>query len=104
MLEELETALASTGYEFRHYGWSHAPSGTYGVYSEDSAQSLWAGSKMVNQSMQGTIDLFTRDDTDLPRTKVQTALASIEIAWYLNSIQYEEDTGYIHYEWVFEVV
>ena len=32
------------------------------------------------------------------------ALDAAGIAWYLNSIQYEEDTGLIHYEWVWEVV
>lgn len=25
-----------------------------------------------------------------------------EIAWYLNSVQYEEDTELIHYEWAWE--
>jgi hypothetical protein len=25
------------------------------------------------------------------------------LAWQLNSVQYEQDTGYIHYEWVFEI-
>lgn len=29
--------------------------------------------------------------------------ASPYIAWELNSVQYEEKTGFTHYEWVWEV-
>ena len=53
--------------------------------------------------LQGTVDYFTRDDSGTPKTTVETALDGAGIAWYLNSVQLEEDTGYIHYEWVFEV-
>lgn len=31
------------------------------------------------------------------------ALSSHGIAWYLSGVQYEEDTGFFHYEWVWEV-
>lgn len=102
-LSALKTALDATGIPFAHHAWSHAPDGTYGVYAEDDSIHEFADGKMVNQALQGTVDLFTRDDSDTPRTTVQTALASLDIPWYLNSVQYEQDTGYIHYEWVFEV-
>ena len=36
--------------------------------------------------------------------QIPTALDQIGAAWYLNSVQYEEETGLIHYEWVWEVV
>lgn len=104
MLQNLKAALNSTGIPFAHYAWSHAPNGTYGVFAEDSAGHLFADGKVVDQSVQGTIDLYTRDDSATPKETVQAALATVDMAWYLNSIQYEEDTGYIHYEWVFEVV
>lgn len=103
-MDELRQALLSTGYPFSHYGWAEAPNGTYGVYAEDSARSVWGSGTMTNQLLQGTVDLFTKDDTDVPRETVQAALSGVNMAWYLNSIQFEEDTGYIHYEWVFEVV
>lgn len=34
---------------------------------------------------------------------IPAALDGIGCAWYKNSTQYEEDTGLIHVEWVFEV-
>ena len=49
------------------------------------------------------MDYYTRDDSGTPKTTIETALDSVPVAWYLNSVQFESDTGYIHYEWVFEV-
>ena len=99
---ELINALAATGYQFAHFGWSKAPSGDYGVYAEDGANDLIAGNKHVEKVLQGTVDYFTRDDSGTPKATIEAALDSVPVAWYLNSIQFENDTGYIHYEWVFE--
>lgn len=104
MLEALKNALETTGIPFAHYAWGHKPDGAYGVYAEDSSLGLYADGKMKEQTLLGTVDLYTRDDGDGPREAVQAALNSIGIAWFLNSIQFEADTKYIHYEWVFEVV
>jgi hypothetical protein len=35
---------------------------------------------------------------------VQAFFNTLEIGWKLNSIQHEDDTGYDHYEWVWEFV
>lgn len=102
-MDELKSALDSTGYSFAHFGWSKAPSGDYGVYAEDSANDLIANGKHVEKVLQGTVDYFTRDDSGAPKAAIETALDGIGIAWYLNSIQFEDDTGYIHYEWVVDV-
>lgn len=102
-MDELKSALDSTGYSFAHFGWSKAPSGDYGVYAEDSANDLIANGKHIEKVLQGTVDYFTRDDSGAPKTAIETALDGIGIAWYLNSIQFEDDTGYIHYEWVVDV-
>ena len=52
---------------------------------------------------EGTVDYFTRDDSGTPQATIEAALEGIPCAWYLNSVQLETDTGYIHYEWVFEI-
>lgn len=100
---ELATALATTGYEFAHFGWSKAPAGDYGVYAEDGANDLIAGNVHVEKVLQCTVDYFTRDDSGAPKTAIEAALESVPVAYYLNSIQFENDSGYIHYEWVVEV-
>ena len=103
MLDMLKNALLGTGIPFAHYGWDKAPSGDYGVWAEDSAQHLYTDNRVEAQSVQGTIDLFTRSDNRGQMEQIQQALNNTGVAWYLNSVQYEDDTRYLHYEWVFEV-
>lgn len=102
-MDELITALNATELSFAHYGWSHAPDGDYGIYAEEGANDLIAGNTHVETVIRLTVDYFTRDDTQTPKTTIEAALNSIFCAWYLNSVQYESESGYIHYEWVVEV-
>lgn len=105
-LDTLKSALDTTGLPFAHYAWAtNAKELTrdYGVYAEDGANDLIAGDVHSERAIQGTVDYYTRDDTGTPKTTIETALNNGKIAWYLNSTQFEDDTGYIHYEWVFEV-
>lgn len=80
----------------------------YIVWAEDSeGSSLETDNYKAEQSMQGTIDYFTKEDMDENVDKIQEALIKSRISFYLNSVQYEsaDDSGsnYIHYEWVWEV-
>lgn len=100
-MNTLETALVSTGFLFAQFGWSHAPAGDYGVWADDDANDLEADDRHAEHILEGTIDYFTRDPSLTPKTTIEAALDGV-VAYYLNSIQYEEDTGYIHYEWVYQ--
>lgn len=76
----------------------------YIVWAEDSeGSSVEGNNRKINQSIQGTIDYFTKQDFDENVDRIQAALAAACISFYLNSVQYEDETEYIHYEWVFEV-
>lgn len=101
MLDELIAALEGTGYSFAHFAWSEAPAGDYGTYAEDSGNDLMADGQHVESGIDGYINYFTRDDTGTPKLAIEAALNSLRIPWYLNTVQYENDTGYIHYEWGF---
>ena len=100
---ELETALTATGLKFAHFGWSKAPKDDYGVFAEDGANDLVAGNVHAERVIEGTVDYFTRDATLAAKALIESALNSCE-AWRLESIQFEKDTGYIHLEWVFQVM
>lgn len=89
-----------TGYQFAHYGWSRAPEGDYGVVAEDSGEDFIANDVHLERGTAGTVDLFTRDDTSAPRDAVEAVLNASGAAWSLNTIQFENDTGFIHYEWL----
>ena len=76
----------------------------YIVWAEDSEGSSVEGDdQKTNQSIQGTIDFYTKEDMDEIIDKIQEALVSNRVSFYLNSVQYEDETEFIHYEWVWEV-
>lgn len=76
----------------------------YIVWAEDSeGNSLWADQKKVYAAVQGTADLYTKQEFDPLVDAIQEAFTAAEIPWRLNSVQYEDDTKLIHYEWVWEV-
>lgn len=76
----------------------------YVVWAEDMpGETLWADDRRQRAGKQGTIDLYTKRRRDPLREKVEEALNTGEISWYLNSVQYEDETGLMHWEWVWEV-
>lgn len=86
---------------------SHAQrmkSSRYFVWQEDGANDLEAGNIHIEKAVTGTTDLFTKQEFDPWKDAFEQSLDRSGLAWYLNSIQYEEDTGFWHYEWVWEVV
>ena len=103
-LSALKTALLTVTNKTYHFTAPQNVTGSYIVWAEDTqADSVWADGKMVNQAIQGTVDYFTKSENDATVESIQDALNNGEISFRLNSIQREQETGYIHYEWVFEV-
>lgn len=102
-LNLIKTALLGLSDAVYHY---HAPPNCpvpYLVWAEDGANDFVADDKHLEMVYQGTIDLYTKNEDDPLMQSVPAALNGIPAAWYLNSVQFEDDTGLIHYEWVFEV-
>lgn len=102
MLQRLKKALANLGSAYHYIAEPNAKP-PYLVWAEDSANDFEADNIHSEKMFQGTIDLYTRMENDLLIENVPKALESIDAAYYLNSVQYEEETGLIHYEWVWEV-
>ena len=75
----------------------------YIVWASDSGSALWADNSRTEKKEQGTIDLYTKSDKDALIAAIPAARDTAEISFYLNSVQMEDDTGLIHYEWVYEV-
>lgn len=98
-MSDLANALAGTNYHFAHFAWSKAPAGDYGTYGEDSGNDFECDGVHGERGTECWVHYFTRDDSATPRTTIETALNSLNVPWYLNTVQYENDTGYIHYEW-----
>lgn len=102
-LEIIREALKGVTDRVWHHHALPAASPPYLVWAEDGANDFTADGRHRERAWQGTIDLYTRDEDDGLIGAVSKALDGTPAAWYLNSVQYEEETGLIHYEWVFEV-
>lgn len=102
-LENVMNALLTVSDNVYHYT---APAGSerYIVWAEDSEYaSLEADNYKPGQTIEGTIDLFTKDEDDPFFLEIPTALNAANVGWSLNSVQYEDETQFIHYEWLFRV-
>lgn len=82
-----------------HYRRSQLPP-PYTVWQEDGADQLEADNCVAELSPSGTLDYYTKTELDPNVDVIQAVLNSLPIAWSLNSVQFEEDSGIIHYEWV----
>lgn len=89
------TDAVSHGYKLR--------SDRYFVWQEDGSNDLIADGRRAERAITGTTDLFTKMEFDPWKDAFEESLEVHGICWELNSIQYEQDTGYWHYEWVWEV-
>ena len=76
----------------------------YFVWQEEGDNALYAEGGIAERAMRGTTDLFTKLDSDPWAAAFEKSMTESGIAWYLNTIQYEPDTGFRHYEWVWEVL
>lgn len=86
-----------------HYSATSKPA-KYIVWAEEGqAGALYADDMMQEQAIEGTVDLFTKTEYDPLFKSIQKAMNNADMTWRLESIQHEKETGYIHYEWVWEV-
>lgn len=75
----------------------------YFVWGERTESGVWADNRMTISNILGYTDLFTKLEFDPWREQFEAALNDAGISWSLNSVQYEEETGFTHYEWYWEV-
>lgn len=103
-LQDIRDLLLTIGPPVFHY-FVTGQTGNYIVWIEDGeGVSGHADNKKTTQIISGTIDYFTKVEFDPVTEQIQAKLNDLRIAWRLNSVQHERDTGYIHYEWVWEMV
>ena len=102
-LDRVRDALLTVSQNVGHYEVLRKED-KYIVWAEDGEGSQVNGDNvMQGQSIQGRIDYFTRVESDPDVRAIQNALKMARISFYLDSVQYEDETKYIHYSWVFEV-
>ena len=106
MFDELVQALqAITNVSFAEYEWKTRPKGNFGTVQLDFEAEDDNGDDMKqDRAWEGSVHLFTDGKEMLIVAAVESALEDIcEGSWYLNSEQYERETGLIHREFVFQI-
>lgn len=105
MYQQLLTALRALDIPLAEYAWDSRPDADYMVIAIDQeVNSLEADGQKVNQAPQGTIDLFSKTNDRERMQAIQNALNAFDgCAWYLNSVQYEDEARLLHWEWVFSL-
>lgn len=76
----------------------------YFVWQEDGSNDLAGDNGHGERAMTGTTDLYTKQELDPWADALGESFDTHGIAWALNSVQYEADTGFYHYEWVWEAL
>lgn len=78
-------------------------SSRYFVWQEEGSDDLLADNRHVEKAVTGSTDLFTKRECDPWKDDFEAALDAAHIPYRLNSVQFEPDTGYWHYEWKWTV-
>lgn len=106
-LKKIRDALNTTSARGRvfHYKRPSDTTKPWIVWQEDGeGQSFDSGNRKSEQQIHGTIDCYSLTEYDPLFDEVQDALNVVSnVGWNLASVQYEDDTNLIHYEWEFFV-
>ena len=76
----------------------------YFVWQEDGSNDLAGDNGHGERAVTGTTALYTKQELDPWADALGESFDAHGIAWALNSVQYEADTGFYHYEWVWEAL
>ena len=106
MFDTLVTLLkAIKGVQFAEYEWKTRPNGNFGTVQLDFEAADDNGDDCKqDRAWEGSVDLYTHGKEWLIVAAVESALEDVCTgSWYLNSEQYEQETGLIHREFVFQL-
>lgn len=102
-LKKVRDALNNINVSVCHYDGADK-SKDYIVWAESGeADSFHSDNRKDDQVITGTIDFFTKTEYSSVIDDIQEELNNANISFSLNSVQFEEETRFIHYEWIFEV-
>jgi len=94
-----------SGIEIAEYEWRTRPNGDFGTVQKDFEIDSDNGSDgKQDRAFEGSVDIFTHGKQMLTVAAVESVLEDVcSGSWYLNSEQYEHETGLIHREFVFQL-
>ena len=104
--DDLAVALKRTGIPFKEGSWMNAEQlkSDHGVYAIDGRDDLISDDHHSERLLEGTVDIFTwHSNGQREAAIVEEAMDSAGILWRVGLAgDYEENTGYTHWEWIFQ--
>ena len=97
-LKSIRDAFAGAAENVYHY-WRERKMFPCIVWQEDGEDSFGANNQKAEQAVSGTLDYFTKTEFDPTVDEIQHIFGTLGVSWKLNSVQYEDETNLIHYEW-----
>lgn len=98
-LRQIGTELAKVTTTCYHY-WRPVKTVPCLIWAEDGEDgAAYSDNHKTEQVISGTVDLFTKTEFDPLADSVQETLDALGLSWSLESVQFEEETGFIHMEW-----
>lgn len=83
-----------------HYTRGNSTAVPYIIWSETGEENSFnSDNHKTEQQLTGLVDFYTLKEFDPIVDAIQDVLNSEEIGWKLISVQYEEETNLIHYQW-----
>lgn len=102
-LYQLGTAFSAAVPNCYHY-WRPVENLPCLMWAESGEESSFYSDNMkTEQNITGTCDFYTKTEFDPLIDAVQSIFETLGITWALNSVQYEQETNLIHYEWTWGV-
>lgn len=106
-LEQIGTALAAALPNVYHY-YRPQMQEPYCVWAEDGeTNALDADNQKQEQVVGGYVDYYTRTEYDPALDTVQGVLLGLQgklpFGWALSSVDFEDETNLIHYQWSWQV-
>lgn len=102
-LREFKELLSGVTPNVHHYRQPKGVAAPWITWAEQSRSGLFGGDRREIYVNRGVVDLFTKTEWDPLVEDVESMFQESEIAFELEMVQYEEDTGLTHFTWSFEV-
>lgn len=103
-METLKQALLALTQSVYNFVAAPGTAPPYIIWQVDGGNDLSAGNGHAETAAVEIVDLYTKQAADPLVQSIPQAMEGIGASWYLNSTQYETETGLYHYEWYVEVV
>ena len=104
-LKKFGETLAGLSVSVFHYTRPQTATNRYGVWQEEGGtNSFHADNGEAEHAVSGSLDYYTKEEFDGAVDEIQEVLADLPgCSWELTDVQFEEDTGLIHYTWEWEI-